>query len=84
MTEGIPDLRTDRLACRTCHGLVYASERGDRGRGNFNRAERLYDKAGGKQGSKPKGMHWSTYYRLREQAEVYETSWQNHYAPDRQ
>jgi len=71
VTDGIPDLRTEKLACRKCQGLVYASEGRDRGRGNLNRAERLYEKIGGKYGNKPKGMHWNTYNRLRLLAEQY-------------
>ena len=72
VTDHIPDLRSEGMACRKCHGLVYASERRDRGKGDQNRATALYKKAGGKYGVKPKYMRWKTYEQLLSKAKYYE------------
>jgi len=72
VTDGIPDLRHEKLSCRICHKLVYASEHRDRGRGDLNRSNNLYAKMGGKYGEKPKYMRQKTYDRLRQQAKYYE------------
>jgi len=75
VTDHIPDLRSERMACRKCHGLVYASERRDRGMGDLNRAAALYEKAGGKHGEKPKYMRRNTYEQLLSKAKYYEEIW---------
>ena len=72
LDNDMPDLKHDKLLCRKCHGLVYASERRDRGRGDLNRSNNLYAKIGGKYGGKPKYMRQKTYDRLRQQAKYYE------------
>jgi hypothetical protein len=77
VTDGIPDLRHEKLSCRTCHGLVYASERRDRGKGDLIRANRIYAKIGGKYGKRPKFMRRKTYDELMQQAKGYEEKAQN-------
>lgn len=65
-----------RLACRVCIGLRYASQHeNDRDRA-IRTTDRLRESLGWKpgilnpMGPKPRGMHWATYWRLREQVEV--------------
>jgi len=82
VTDGIPDLRHEKLSCRICHKLVYASERRDRGRGDLNRANHIYARIGGKYGEKPKYMRQKTYDRLRQQAKNYENKGQKTHHKD--
>lgn len=65
-----------RLACRVCIGLRYASQHeNDRYRA-IRATDRLRVALGWKPGilnplePKPKGMHWATYWRLRERVEA--------------
>lgn len=60
------------FACRTCHKLVYASQREDETDRVRRKADRIRDRLGWPRGlwngshwGKPKGMQWSTYDRLR-------------------
>jgi len=63
------------FACRHCYNLAYASQRESDGGRALNRAQRIREKMGGSANLfepfpwKPKGMHWRTYSRLRNQAE---------------
>ena len=58
------------VLCRTCHGLVYPSQRERDLDRAFRRADNIRMKLGGPPGvanpfpEKPKGMHWTTYNRL--------------------
>lgn len=71
-----------RFLCRHCYGLTYASQQErapDRG---FRKANKIKERLGGFAGleypvpPKPKGMHWRTYRRLRQQAQAAERlSW---------
>ena len=65
------------FACRHCHQLAYRSQRQMIYDRKANRADKIRDKleweAGflNGRGSKPKGMHWKTYYRLVRQHNKY-------------
>lgn len=58
------------FACRHCLGLAYDSQQECTRRRRFSRARAIRMKLGGSPSladpfpAKPKGMHWSTYYRL--------------------
>ena len=71
---------TWRIACRRCHRLRYASQRETRsGRANLGMmkiVKRLDPKAMcNALPPKPTGMHWSTYDRLAERYDTYDTMW---------
>jgi hypothetical protein len=59
------------FACRTCHGLAYPTQKmngHDRSIERANKIRRRMNWTPGvlnAPGAKPKGMHWSTYWRLR-------------------
>jgi hypothetical protein len=61
------------FACRHCCRLGYASQREAAGDRAARRADRIRERLGWPpgilnwNGSKPKGMHWETYWRLRAQ-----------------
>ena len=58
--------------CRQCHGAVYPSQYDPFPQLPWSRCHRVRDKLGGESGfgygfpPRPKGMHWKTYYRLRD------------------
>jgi hypothetical protein len=64
------------FACRRCHGLVYASQRNNRWHRGVSRAQKIRMRLGGSPSlfdpvpEKPKGMHWRTYLRLRQEAQT--------------
>ena len=71
-----------RIASRRCHRLRYLSQRETRsGRANNNLGvmrivERIDPKAAcNALPPKPKGMHWSTYDRLAERYDIYDSMW---------
>ena len=60
------------FACRHCHQLAYPSQREDEADRARRKADRIRDRLGWPRGlwhgsnwGKPKGMHWTTYERLR-------------------
>ena len=61
-----------RFRCRQCHGAVYPSQYERFPQLPWSRCHRIREKLGGDAGfsyafpSRPKGMHWKTYYRLRD------------------
>lgn len=61
------------FACRHCHKLSYESQSESAGDQPRRRAEAIRKRLGWKPGilnpcgGKPKGMHWKTYFRLREE-----------------
>lgn len=64
-----------RFLCRDCHGFAYRSQRESDEDRLFTRAQNIRIRLGGS-GSlvdlfppKPKGMHWRTYWLLREESE---------------
>ena len=68
--------------CRQCHNLAYESQNEAPHSRALTKAQAIRVKLGGEPGfiydfpPKPKGMHWRTYYRLREQSEEAEgLSW---------
>ena len=71
---------TWRIACRRCHRLRYLSQRESRsGRANLGMmkiVKRLDPEAScNALPSKPERMHWSTYARLSERYDAYDTMW---------
>jgi hypothetical protein len=71
---------TWRIACRRCHRLRYLSQRETRtGRANLGMmkiVKRVDPEATcNALPPKPKGMHWSTYDRLSERYDTYDTMW---------
>lgn len=64
-----------RFLCRKCHGLNYSSTREDASTRGIVKAQAIRERLGGSANMskpfpwKPKGMHWRTYWRLREEAE---------------
>jgi hypothetical protein len=58
------------FACRHCYQLAYRSQRETAGDRGFRGADKIRNKLDWQpgianlNGSKPKGMHWKTYYRL--------------------
>lgn len=71
---------TWRIACRRCHRVRYLSQRETRsGRANLGMmkvVKRLHPEATCNMlPPKPKGMHWSTYDRLVERYDTYDTMW---------
>ncbi len=67
--------------CRRCNGLKYETQYEPPFARAATRALKLRERLGGKGGIdtpfplKPKGMHWKTYDRLRDQAEELESAW---------
>jgi hypothetical protein len=61
-----------QVACRHCFNLAYDSRNEDEYSLMLRREDKLYDRLGGDRlkgmPPKPKGMHWRTYFRLRDQA----------------
>ena len=61
--------------CRHCHGIRYRSQSLGKGERLLRKAERIRTRLGGSGvvfdlfPDKPKGMHWRTYRRLRDEAE---------------
>jgi hypothetical protein len=59
--------------CRNCHDLVYESQRENGMTRAISRAQAIRERLGGSANmtkpfpDKPKGMHWRTYERLREE-----------------
>lgn len=59
------------FACRTCYGLAYEVQREDETDRLARRADAIRDRLGWEAGIlnpdgwKPKGMHWSTFWRLK-------------------
>jgi hypothetical protein len=59
------------FACRPCGGLVYTTQKEGAGERATNRADKIRKRLGWEagilngNGSKPKGMHWTTYLRLK-------------------
>jgi len=59
--------------CRECHRMTYSSQYDPFPQLPWNRCHRVRERLGGEAGfsnmfpPKPKGMHWKTYYRLREE-----------------
>jgi hypothetical protein len=71
---------TWRIACRRCHRLRYLSQRETRsGRANLGMmkiVKRLDPEATCNElPPKPKGIHWSTYDRLTDRYDTYDTMW---------
>lgn len=67
------------FACRKCHQLAYSSQREDAGDRAARRAHRIRERMGwpggvlqGGDWGKPKGMHWRTYERLRDEHDTCE------------
>ena len=64
-----------RFLCRHCHDLRYRSQSETKSERLLRKAERIRARLGGSGvvfdsfPPKPKGMHWRTYYRLRDEAE---------------
>lgn len=60
-----------RFACRRCKNLTYESQAQRDGYSALNQAERIRKRLGwpagiaNPPGTKPRGMHWRTYWRLR-------------------
>ena len=58
------------FACRHCKGLAYTSQAEDVGDRAARKADRIRKRLGWRQGilnprgAKPKGMHWTTFWRL--------------------
>ncbi|NOD31849.1 MULTISPECIES: hypothetical protein [Ruegeria] len=66
------------FACRHCHQLAYPSQRETTFQRNQRRADKIRERLGWlndpdlMEGTKPKGMHWRTYYRLVAELEHWE------------
>lgn len=62
-----------RYLCRGCQQMTYESQYDTYPQLPWSRAHRMRERLGGEAGfthpfpSKPKGMHWKTYYRLRDE-----------------
>jgi hypothetical protein len=67
--------------CRRCHGLKYETQYEPAFARAATRALKIRERLGSKGGiddlfpAKPKGMHWKTYERLRDEAERLEGAW---------
>jgi hypothetical protein len=65
------------FACRHCHRLAYLSQRESAGDLATRRADKLRQRLGWEpgilngEGSKPKGMHWRTFERMRMEHDVH-------------
>jgi hypothetical protein len=63
-----------RFYCRHCHRLAYSSTREDPSDRGITKAQNIRKRLGGSANlfepfpPKPKGMHWKTYWRLRDEA----------------
>lgn len=61
-----------RYRCRTCWRMTYSSQHDTFPQNPWERCHRTRERLGGERGysnlfpRKPKGMHWRTYYRLRD------------------
>lgn len=71
-----------RFRCRRCHGIAYESARENKAHRAIRRAQAIRQRLGGDASllapfpRKPPRMHWTTYWRLRHQAEAAEEeSW---------
>jgi hypothetical protein len=75
------------FACRLCYRLAYQSQNESPVNRAVSRAQKIRVKLGGSTDlsspfpEKPKGMHWSTYEHLRNEAE--QAEWQGYLALDR-
>ena len=62
-----------KFGCRQAYGLAYRSQNEDRSDRLASRAHKLRERIGGEPGfsqpmpPKPKGMHWKTFHRIREE-----------------
>jgi hypothetical protein len=68
--------------CRECQGLAYESQRENEADRMTRKGQKIREQLGGSGSlfdpfpSKPKGMHWNTYLKLKGQARAYEgLSW---------
>lgn len=76
------------FACRECHQLAYPSQREERFQRALTRADRIRSRLGWSaddyRGLKPKGMHWATFERLRDELDYWDQLWNSafseHYA----
>jgi hypothetical protein len=65
------------FACRHCYSLAYASQRENPGNRAVRRADRIRERLGwepgilNSNGSKPKGMHWRTFERLKAEHDAF-------------
>ncbi len=62
-----------RFYCRHCHGLAYTSTRESSSDRGIRKARKIHERLGGTGDlrffpPKPKGMHWRTYWQLRDEA----------------
>jgi hypothetical protein len=70
-----------RFRCRNCHGLVYETQYEPPFARAATRALKIRKRLGGNGGiddffpEKPKGMHWKTYDRLRQEDEQLRNAW---------
>jgi hypothetical protein len=67
---------SDLFACRHCYGLAFASQQESLRFRNINRSRKIRMRLGGVADlgapfpQKPRGMHWSTYRRIRARGEA--------------
>lgn len=65
-------LKNNLFRCRHCHSLSYQTQRQDRLSRQIIRIQKIRQKLGGDcslvstSPAKPKGMHWETYFRLKD------------------
>ncbi len=68
-------VKNRRFKCRSCHNLVYPSQRETWSERMHRKAEKISRRMGGRWGDKPKGMHWRTYNRLADEAKHFRDLW---------